>query len=68
MPAASTEYIGHMNFDIRNDGSIVYEREKTLREQAHFWDEVSDRIIDVEPNLRGMLKRIRTQINLLCMH
>ena len=40
--------------------------EKTLREQAYFWEEVSGRIIDVEPNLHGVLKRIRMQINHLC--
>lgn len=40
--------------------------EKTLKEQAYFWDDVSVRIIDAEPTLLGVLKRIRIQINHLC--
>lgn len=40
--------------------------EKMLREQAYFWEEVSGPIIDAEPSLSGVLKRVRTQINHLC--
>lgn len=40
--------------------------EKTLKEQAYFWDNVSDNILNVEPSLQGVLKRIQMQINHLC--
>lgn len=35
--------------------------EKTLREQAYFWEGVSGYIIDAGPNLSGVLKRIQMQ-------
>ncbi|MFC3747008.1 excinuclease ABC subunit UvrA [Paenibacillus sp. GCM10012306] len=40
--------------------------EKTLKEQADFWDDVSGTILEIEPSLQGVLKRIVMQINHLC--
>ncbi|BBH20272.1 excinuclease ABC subunit A [Paenibacillus baekrokdamisoli] len=40
--------------------------EKTLKEQAYFWDDISESILDLEPSLQGVLKRIQMQINHLC--
>jgi excinuclease UvrABC ATPase subunit len=39
--------------------------EKTLKEQAHFWEDLSGRIAGADPHLAPVLNRIRTKIDAL---
>ncbi|KRE33965.1 hypothetical protein [Paenibacillus sp. Soil522] len=62
-PSCSGTRIGEEARNITIEGlNISTLAEKTLCEQADFWEELSGRIVRADPNLAQVLKRIRTQI------